>query len=196
MRAADWLRLAALGSLAADASVRHFTGSSLFRGSEMEEQCLQIKTIVDQHRQKYRLSCIPSCVEMVLKILGKVSVDYYDLQDSWQNKADGSFADFDGYSLGGIVFRHRFALPRDNNFPIGELFDFIDDELKEGRLVCVSLQEKIGYHMYLICAKQGQEYLAFSKNGSETIWITNVCRRIEEMRGTDILFWQYNSSHT
>jgi hypothetical protein len=54
------------------------------------------RNIIDAHKQLYGVSCIPSSVEMVLKLLGQVPVSYYDLQMQWQNKLDGSFRDFDG----------------------------------------------------------------------------------------------------
>jgi len=44
------------------------------------------KSLIDNHEQKYQCSCIPSAVEMVLKLIGKVGTDYYELQESWDNK--------------------------------------------------------------------------------------------------------------
>lgn len=60
------------------------------------------ENIVDQHEQKYNLSCIPSTVELILKLLNRVPVDYYKLQDEWQNRNDGSFTNFDGRTIEGI----------------------------------------------------------------------------------------------
>ena len=44
----------------------------------------EIEKIVDQHEQKSRNSCVPSSVEIVLKLLGRVKLDYYDLQKGWK----------------------------------------------------------------------------------------------------------------
>ena len=49
--------------------------------------------IIKAHKQKYEYSCIPSAIEMVLKLLRKVGIDYYDLQDEWDNKKTGNFSD-------------------------------------------------------------------------------------------------------
>lgn len=46
------------------------------------------KSIIDNHEQKHQVSCIPSAVEMVLKLLRKVNVNYYELQESWKNKTE------------------------------------------------------------------------------------------------------------
>jgi hypothetical protein len=57
------------------------------------------RSILDQHGQKYQLSCIPACVELVLKQLKKVYPDYYAQQDAWQNNSDGSFGNYNGREL-------------------------------------------------------------------------------------------------
>lgn len=60
-----------------------------------------IEEIIDQHQQISHRTCIPSAVEMVLKLLGEVDEDYYDLQNDWIN---GSFVDFDGQTVSGVTF--------------------------------------------------------------------------------------------
>jgi hypothetical protein len=78
--------------------------------------------IIDQHHQFNAPSCIPSSVEMVLKLEHREPVDFYDLQKAWGNKTDGTFADFDGRSIGGLTFHKQFSYPRTIFFPINDLF--------------------------------------------------------------------------
>ena len=47
--------------------------------------------VVNSHAQLDDYSCIPSAVELVLKLLGRVPHDFYDLQRAWANRSDGSF---------------------------------------------------------------------------------------------------------
>ena len=79
------------------------------------------KEIIDKHIQKYPYSCIPSCVEMVLKLLNKVNLGYYKLQDTWKNNKNGSFHNFDKNIIKGITFHHEFNMDRGADFPIEKL---------------------------------------------------------------------------
>ena len=108
------------------------------------DNCDFFDSVVNSHDQIFHFSCIPSAVEMVLKYCKVVDFDFYDLQNEWQNKTDGSFRDFDNKELYGITFSHKFDLPRDANFPIDSLFQTIENELKAGRKVIVSLPSEIG----------------------------------------------------
>jgi len=145
------------------------------------------KELVDAHEQKYVVSCIPSAIEMILKMLGKVNENYYELQDFWKNKTNGSFADFDGKTVNNVTFEAKFRYARDTNFPIDNLFKTIDSELSDGRFVIISLHTLCGWHMYVIFDKLGDEYLAFTKEGKITQIISDVKSQVRMMRGTDIL---------
>lgn len=145
------------------------------------------KSIIDKHIQKYEISCIPSAVEMILKLIEKIPVDSFDLQDDWQNKQDGSFGDFNEQTICGVTFKQEFTEPRGNNFPMDGLFERIDQELQDGRFVCVSLCSTGGWHMYIIHGKISNEYASFSKRGQQTIEENNVLQIITQMKGTDIL---------
>lgn len=48
-----------------------------------------MKEVVDSHEQKYKLSCSPSLIEMMLKIHGLVDSKYYDLQEKYKNENVG-----------------------------------------------------------------------------------------------------------
>lgn len=95
-----------------------------------------IEEIIDQHQQRSHRTCIPSAVEMVLKLLGNVDMDYYDLQDVWTN---GSFANFDGQTVSGVTFQRINLAERGPTFPCDQLFGLIDQELASDRYVIISL---------------------------------------------------------
>ena len=143
--------------------------------------------IIESHEQRYGASCIPSSVEMVLKLLGRVPGSYYDLQSEWKEKVDGSFRDFDGKTFAGVTFHQQFALARNNDFPFAKLFDTIHSELKDGRFVIVGLVSSGGWHNWIIYDEDDEgEFLAISKDGKKTIHEPHVWQVITKMQGTDI----------
>ncbi len=149
------------------------------------------RNIVDAHEQRYGMSCIPMSIEMVLKLLGRVPADYYELQTPWKEKADGNFRNFNGKTIQGVTFHQQFDLPRSGEFPLAKLFDTIDRELKAGRLVIVSLASGSGWHMYVIYDEDAEgDFLAVSKIGKRTIEASQVKKTISKMKGTDILTYE------
>jgi hypothetical protein len=155
--------------------------------------------IVNSHLQKYQYSCIPSAVELVLKLSGKVSLDYYELQNAWDNKTDGSFRDFDEKIIQGIKFK------LENGFPsISDLFRRISQELDGKRYVIISLKDSLiditcksnDYHMCVIfdCSVQDGDFRAFTKNWESSRLINNVKRIVEAMGTTDILTYNVLSA--
>lgn len=171
---------------------------------------------IRKHAQISRYSCIPSAVEMVLKLLGKAGDDYYEQQELWGNRSTGDFRPFDGETIEGVTFKIEFddrKNPRGNNFPIEDLFQFIDKELEGGRYVIISLSSDSGWHMWIIYTKTDDDYLAFSKNSpaiydsrlgqvvlspehgkitlrSEEEISEGIKNRIRVMRGTDTLTYR------
>jgi hypothetical protein len=151
------------------------------------------RRIIDGHQQRDTMSCIPSSVEMVLKLLGRVPGSYYDLQTAWKNKTDGSFHDFDGKTFEGVTFRQQFTMARDSAFPLVKLFETIDRELKAGRFVIVGLAAGSDFHNWVIYDEDTNgEFLAVSKGGRGTIEQHRVKRVITEMHGTDIGTYELN----
>jgi hypothetical protein len=147
--------------------------------------------IVDAHKQKYPNSCIPSAVELVLKLKGRVDKDYFELQDAWKFKSDGNFSDFHNQCLFGLRFIQLFNLTRGATFPLGELFNKINTELEANRYVVISLGHPTqGWHMYIIYKKDNLEFAAFSKNGEQTISTNKIRQIVTGMGGTDILTYQ------
>ncbi|MEJ5088509.1 hypothetical protein GEO21_00545 [Sphingobacterium faecium] len=130
--------------------------------------------VINNHDQIFQLSCIPSAVEMILKYYKVVDFDFYDLQNEWKNKTDGSFRNFDNKELYGITFSQKFVLPRDENFPIDSLFQTIENELKSEKKVIISLPADEGWHMFIICKQTPDgEFISYSKLGSHTLILRN-----------------------
>jgi len=153
------------------------------------------RSILDQHEQKYQLSCIPACVELVLKQLKKVAPDYYEQQEAWQNKSDGSFGNYNEHELFGLRFRNLFSeYPRDAAFPLADLFARIDAELDAGRFVIISLRSTSGWHMYVVHSRTNGEFESVSKAspppGTTTIEENRVKAVVSHMGGTDILVYE------
>ena len=149
------------------------------------------QSIIDSHEQKFNYSCIPSAIEMVLKLLGKVDRNYYNLQNEWTNKKNGNFQDFHGRNIEGVTFEHKFTNHRSASFPFNDLFAEIDHELASDRCVIISLQVDGGWHNYVIHEKRNNDYLAFSKDGKITINFQGSLKtHVENMQGTDILVYK------
>jgi hypothetical protein len=147
------------------------------------------RRIIDAHQQRYSMSCIPSSVEMVLKLLGRVPASYYDQQTAWKEKADGSFHDFDGKLIAGVTFHQQFTMARNSEFPLAELFARIDHELQAGRFVIVGLASPGGgWHNWVIYDEDtGGEFLAISKSDKwKTVEERHVKQVVAKMQGTDI----------
>ena len=164
--------------------------------SDVPKTCLTKfnRQVVDAHEQRFGMSCIPMSIEMVLKLLGQVPSDYYELQNPWKEKADGNFRNFDGKIIKGVTFHQQFDKERNDQFPLAKLFETIDRELKAGRFVIISLTSGNGWHMYVIYDEDADgDFLAVSKIGSKTIEARHVKNIITRMKGTDIMTYELKS---
>ena len=143
--------------------------------------------VIDAHAQQYEESCVPSSVEMVLKLTGREPDAFYDLQSAWKHKFDGSFKDFDGKPVNGVTFHQQYTLARNQDFPLQQEFDTIHRELLAGRFVIVGLASPAGWHNWVVYDEDDQgEFLAVSKSGDLTIKEPQVKKAIAEMQGTDL----------
>lgn len=152
---------------------------------------------VKAHQQVDNNSCIPMSVEFVLKLLARVPLDYYDLQREWHNRLDGTFAAFDGRTIKGVKFRRQYALPRDENFPLNQLFGTVESELEHGRYVIISLPVGDGIsHMWVVHTRlPSREFQALSKQlGTRTIMTASVQALVRGIHGTDILTYEPSST--
>ena len=146
------------------------------------------RKIVHAHLQLYSESCIPTAVELVLILAGRVPSSYYDLQREWKNSKYGTFDIFVGRTIAGLTFHRNFWLPRCAMFPFKGLFSAIDAELNAGRFVIIGLRDddESPFHAWVIVERLPDgEYLGFSKNGAETMEATDIRRRIISNGGTD-----------
>jgi hypothetical protein len=169
------------------------SGQETSKGDPARKRLTPFKRqVVDSHEQRYGMSCIPMSIEMVLKLLGRAPGTYYELQDAWKEKADGSFSNFDGKTIAGTTFHKQFGMPRGSEFPLEKLFATIDSELKAGRFVIVSLaSSQASWHMYVIYDEDADgDFIAVSKLGTKTIEATKIKETIRNMKGTDILTYE------
>lgn len=146
--------------------------------------------VVNNHRQVSPYSCIPMAIELVLKLLGRVPADYYDLQRAVGERRDVGFGEYSGREIAGIRFAGEFQLNRGAGFPIEDLFRRIDELLERGNYVIISLECQGGWHMYVVYAKNNGEYQAVTKGGEcgrQTLCCNNVKQVVRGMNGTDIL---------
>lgn len=151
-------------------------------------------TIVDEHEQKYPKSCIASAIEIILKLIGEVDTNYYDVQDNWKNEDNRlSFADFHNRKIEGVRFERKFSIDRSKSFPFKELFETIDCELAAGRYVVISLVANNGWHMWVIYKKKDNDFSAVSKSGKTTIHLPKLKDQVQRMGGTDILVYRYDN---
>lgn len=152
------------------------------------DDCDFFDSVVNNHNQIFESSCIPSTVEMVLKYCKVVGSDFYDLQQDWKNKIDGSFLNFDKTELYGVTFSHQFGLPRDANFPMDSLFQTIESELKAGRKVIISIPSDMGWHMFVVHKQTADgEFVSYSKQASHTLILRNTKEIVRKVNGTDIM---------
>jgi hypothetical protein len=144
----------------------------------------QVLTI---HKQISPLSCIPMSVEFVLKLMGRVPLDYFELQKNWEVHSDDNFDKFNGKTIAGLQFKRMFSLSHNDNFPFNELFTAIEEELRNERYVIISLSVPEGWHNYVIYDQlPNGEFRAVTK-GRVPDQIENVRKIVCEMKGTDIL---------
>ena len=149
---------------------------------------------VQNHKQVYPMTCIPSSIEMILKYYKKVDPDFYQLQDDLSRIPPGTFHDYDNRIISGIAFKHYFAEPRGDNFPLEELYQTIATELKAGRKVIISLASGPNlYHIYVVDQQTSNgDFVAYSRdyNLSSVLEVRNVKDIVKGMQGTDILTYQ------
>jgi hypothetical protein len=149
-----------------------------------------IEYIIKNHKQKYQNSCVPMAIELVLKLIGKVKLSYYDLQKH-KNDLSRGFKEFDGEIIEGVKMSHEFPMPRDLNFPLEDLFSTIQKELEEGRFVTCAWRadDSTPYHAYVIYGYDEEEFLAISTDfgRSEFEYITDMKTRLRNINGSDIL---------
>ncbi len=146
------------------------------------------RDIIDAHEQILPLSCIPSAVEMVLKLLGRTPGSYHDLQLAWQNKSDGCFREFHNRTFAGVTFKYTAG-------PTEKLLEIIKQELSAGRFVVVGLRNPGGWHSWVVYDQDSSgEFLAVSKDWGRTLEESHVIQAIRRSGGTDLGTYEYPAS--
>jgi hypothetical protein len=117
----------------------------------------QIESIIDGHAQKYQNSCSPSLAEMLLKLSGAVSADYYDEQHRDQNDNVG-LSNINNRTLAGQTFRRLQDTPSSNSF-----HGRINELLTTGKPVGIYLPTQLGFHGFVIAGIEHGLYILLSK---------------------------------
>jgi hypothetical protein len=155
------------------------------RNMELHQDVLSV------HKQLSALSCIPMAVELVLKLLGRLPPDNFELQQQWQNRSDGSFKVFDNQVIRGVRFRHQFTMSRGQDFPLNDLFAAIESELDQGRYVIVSLPSgEHSAHMYVVydrAAGDGFKAVTYQFGEDGAYETEDVREVLQKWGGNDIL---------
>lgn len=132
----------------------------------------EVRSIVDQCAQYYDWSCVASCVEIVLKIEGKVPMEFRALQDLQKNTMSG-FAPFRKETC-GILHGLEFT-ETPFNHPFDGLADLLGSELDDGRFPIISLCSGLDHaaktgtvHEYVVVQYTGADFLALSKANAAT----------------------------
>jgi hypothetical protein len=96
-----------------------------------------------------------------------------------------------------LTFHLEFMRPRNDEFPLDELFGRIHQELEAGRFVIIGLASGGGWHNWVIYDEAADgEFLAVSKFGSKTIHRRDVKETVRKMKGTDIGTYTLLSART
>lgn len=147
------------------------------------------KEVLGNHIQRYQKSCVPMAIELVLKLMGVVDLNYYDLQDEKKNTSRGG-EDFDKRIINNIQISIEFNFHRGTKFPLEELFKKIKSELDGGNFVncAVKPPESRTFHAYTIYGYSDDEFLAISTDFNQGFeYIQDMKTRLINEQGSDIL---------
>lgn len=129
-------------------------------------------------------------VELVLKLMGEVNDDYFDLQKEDPLKRD--FKLFNNLEISEVKFSHDYDLPRGENFPIEGLIKDIKSEIDNDRYVICTDGSNNLFHAYVIYGYDNNELFAITKyhqgpSENHPEFINDMATRIKNINGSDIL---------
>ncbi len=155
------------------------------------------KEVLVKHIQKYPNSCVPMAIELVLKLMRVVDLDYYDLQDEKGNASSGG-EDFNERIINNTQISIEYNIPRGTNFPLEDLFDKITSELECGRFVncAITPNSSNTFHAYTIYGycEITDEFLAISTDYNQGFeYIHDMKTRLKNEQGSDILTFTKNT---
>ena len=146
--------------------------------------------VLNGHIQLYPNSCVPMAIELVLKLMNKVAIDYYELQKEKCNVSRWG-GDFNNRIFSGTQINLEFDIDRGPNFPLNELFEKISSELDSGRFVncAVKPDGSSSYHAYIIYGINDEgEFLGISIDYEKSPeYINDMKARLTKEQGSDIL---------
>jgi len=146
--------------------------------------------VLDNHIQKYPNSCVPMCIELVLKLMGKVGVDYYELQDE-KGDIPRWGGEYDKKIIHDTQITMEFNKLRGPGFPLNDLFDKICQEIDAGRFVNCAWRPSgsVNYHAFVIYGYEGDEILSLTKyyNNNQIDFINDMKTKLINIQGSDIL---------
>lgn len=122
-----------------------------------------MKLIVDNHEQRYKDSCSPSLIEILLKVHRLVEPGYYELQDLYKNNNVG-LTHFRNQKIEGLHV-HCHDESKGQSFR-----DRLQELLKAGQTVALYCENKgdpSKCHGWLVNGVQGQEIHLLSKYSEE-----------------------------
>ena len=155
---------------------------------------LDIK-IVCAHKQLYGNSCVPMSLEFVLKLIGQVGTDYYELQDEKGDVQRGG-VEYDGKLIKGLTFKY-ITEDWGLNFPLEEIFESIKYELAHDRYVIVTIGDG-PYHNVIVYGydETRDEFLGVTRyhNDADYKLINDVKNCISINQGTGILIYSENGT--
>lgn len=163
------------------------------------------KQAIQFHQQIHPLSCIPMSIECVLKMLGIMPINNFDLQKDESKHLRNQWLQnvvFRGPDSKGVTFTNEYPQfghsRNDENMRLyfDELFHTIDDELSCNRYVIISLSTGPNqWHMVIVYDKLDESnYDTVTFNYGEVgpqLLRENLKERVRKMKGTDILTYKF-----
>jgi hypothetical protein len=148
------------------------------------------KIVINNHKQKYPNSCVPMSIELALKLMGRVDVEYYELQDE-KKDISRTFSEFDEIIVNNTLMLIEFTISRGLYFPLEDLFKRIQEELDQKKFViCAWKNDSMNYyHAYVIYGNEKEEFLAITTDfgNREFEYIKDMSTRLKDIKGSDIL---------
>lgn len=166
-------------------------------------------SLIKVHQQLTCCSCIPMSVELVLKLLGLMTISDFSLQQDTSKSGTSDWVKGFNYPTNNqkVRFAREYLLKdlgysedrgqhfMENYFDC--LFKTIDKELENNRYVIISLESGPNqWHMEVVFDKVNeQEYstVTFYHNNPQYAVYSNQAlkERVRKMQGTDILTYKY-----
>lgn len=156
--------------------------------------------VLSAHHQISPYSCIPSALELVLKLEGVLELDRHDLQERHFENKKLDFGKFHEFKERGLTFHAMFA----PGCELAKLRSAIELELASGRYVVVALQEEGApegetlVHAWVVIGRRGSEFVGVSRcqNGGPLLFEPRIWARVEKRGGTDIMVYRLEGDET